>query len=354
MAVTDSIDVTDTTESNEDAYDKIIAELRKHAMTVRYIRAWTKRKSYQRRQPILPGKNFSVDEGEDMESLCREATLGILASIERHSEGQPIKCDVELLSDPPSDDKRGRAIVIATIAVEISGEGPQPKPTRESEIVGMLAQFNKTIEGLSGAVIRIANARASEAESLANMINAVSTSVTDRSKADMKWQYKIEREREETQRERERLNQATVRSRAMWGAIETWAEEWSEVGEILSRYFTAGRKPGDPPKPNPKPPTLEELRKVFEAPDIVIEGRSLSEVFDPIRALIAEMLAEPDVQRRFVIAKDRLKRTMEAIPIGARNTMQMRMLQLLGAERAQEIMTWCLYPVEQPGQARAA
>jgi len=337
MPVTTVVDTNVQPETLLDAAEAIRKEIRKHAEGCRGIRAQRQRKAREREPTIASSVDFSVEAGEDVDALCREAATRILEIIEDEAGGEQWKGEVQIIGDIGVANK---ARVLARVPLTIDGGTPQPKPTRDSEITGVIGALRVLVTDLGGTVVKIANAKGLEHESIANLVASVAKAQSKTYKKRGKWKWKMHKETEKTARETEREHSAASRSRDRWNAFETFAEEYKDVAELWSLYFMKGGKE------MPKRPTPEEVEKVFNAEaSEKIDGRPISEVFDTIRAIVSEMIAEPDVKRRCALAKKDLKKAINALSKTEQDAMKVRMIMLLGAERVSEISAWLSLPI---------
>lgn len=339
MPVTDVIDVDDAPDGVTEHAGKVFAAIVEHCADVRLVKAWRARTAKARRQSVPPAKNFVVAIDEDPIELARRTANAIMDVIATDAAGEPWRGEVELLGD---EDAKGKRNVLTSVEIKLAGGAPQPKPTKDDELVGVLGQLRETIKGLGEACVKIASTKADELSAYVSMVQSVATMVMGLNKTDGKWAYKMHRETEETNRVTEEQRSKAQRSANFWNAFETFADEWSGVAEIWSTYFAAGNKQ------LPKRPTLDELVRVFDDASMLIDGRTFQEVFDPLRAKVAEMLAEPDVKRRLAMAKDEIggeNGLINRLTQNEQNAMKMQMVAVLGAERAGEIAAWLTMPL---------
>lgn len=336
MPVTDVIDVDDAPDGVTEHTNKLFAVIEEHRAELRELKAWRARTARERRRALMPAKKFVLDLQDDPVELCRVAARGIMDVIAADAVGDAWRGEVELLGDP---DAKGKPNVLASVKVELSAGAPMPKPTKDDELVGVLGALRETIKGLGEVVVKIGHAKADEVGAYTTMVTAVAQSVTQRGTIDAKYDFKKHKESEETERVREESHERAARSAHRWAAFEVFAEEWSGVAEIWSQYFASGQREA------PKRPTVEEINAVFNAPELSVEGVPWSEIFDPIRAIVAEMIAETDVKRRCKLAKTELRKAINALSKPQQDAMKLRMLSVLGGDRCKEVSAWLSLPV---------
>lgn len=339
MPITDVIEADDSPDGVTEHAGRVFAALMEHVGEVRMVKAWRARTAKVARRSVPPAKAFAVNIDEDPTDLCRKTANAIMDVIALDAAGEPWRGEVELLGEL---DAKGKAPVLTSVDVKLAGGAPQPKPTRDDEMIGSMSVLRETIKGLGEQCVRIASTKADELAAYVSMVQSVATMVTGLSKTEGKWAYKMHRETEETARVVEEQRSKAQRSANFWNAFETWSEEWSGVAEIWSTYFAAGNKE------LPKRPTLDELQRVFDAPDMLVDGRPFSEIYDPIRAKIAEMLAETDVKRRLQMAKDELggeRGLINQLTENERAAMKLRIVAVLGQQRAGEVAAWLTMPL---------
>jgi hypothetical protein len=296
---------------------------------------------------LVPGKRFALEVGEDADALANAVASQIMEVIATDADGDAWRGEVELLGDAYDGGGRraGQPKVLATIPIKLDSGAPAPKPKREDEITSVITSLSKTIDGLGAVLVKVGQSKADEVQAYANMVKAVADSVTERTSADRKWDYKIERERQETDRMREEQLGKASRSRAMWEAFDSIGTEYKDIFEIWSKYYTRGRSPGDPANPPPSRPTAAEVAQVFDAPNLTIDGTPFSEVFDPMRAIISEMIAEADPKRRAQLARGPLRDALASLTPNAQQALKLRMLGVLGEKRCEEVAAWLTLPV---------
>lgn len=337
MPVTRVIEVDDASDETLDVTDQIRDAILKHRGAARWLRA--QRVSGRRaRTPALPTRiGCEIIESDDAREVATDAAREIIGAINADADGDAWKGEVAILGEAEGNQ---RPPVLARIPVTFDAEST-PKPTREGEITGVIGAMRETIAKMGDAVVRIANAKGLEHESIAKLVAEVADSQRKLSDSGGKWAYKMHKESEETAREAEREQGSAARSRHRWAAAETFAEEWKGVAEIWSKYFAANKG-----RAIPKRVTPDEIVKIFDAPaTVTIDGVPLREVFDPIRAIVAEMVAEPNLQRRCAIAMGPLRAAINALSPVQRDVMKARIVSELGMERAEEIAAWLSLPI---------
>lgn len=335
MPVKRVLDTNEQPESAQDAADAIRRAVIANSETVRWLRAQRK-KGPRRRVPALATKiAYTPEDGEDGDELAREAADAIMEVIAADAGGEQWAGDVDLLGE---DTRFGKPKVIASIEIMLEGEIVASPATAKAraESDSMAAQA-KTIEGLGAALVKLANAKASDAEAMAKVVQSVGEMVGK----ERKWDYKIAREKEETEREEIKERGETTRARARWDAFETLLEEYKDVAKIWSTWWTEARKPGGPP---PQRPTPEELAKVFsderfEKTVTLKDGTTAN-----LRAVVSEMIAEPDTRRRVLLAKT-LTQILNALPDETQQALKVAMALQLGVERAKEVAAWLSLPI---------
>lgn len=356
MAVTTVIDTAEPPESILDGVDAVMKELERRAGEVRRLRAQRARTARERAPAVSKSVEFTINPGEDVSSACREAAEEILKIIDEEADGEQWKGEVHLLGDPGSN---GRARVLTRVKIDLHGGTPTPKPTRDSEITSLIGAMRTTIESLGKQVIDIARAKVQLGKAEAKMMRRMAKYNGRAMKNDRKWKFKIGKEREKTERAREAALERAARSRHRWEAFESLGSEYKDVFEIWSKWYTDGTAPGrrGGKRATPQRPTRAELDKVFRdgVDEFKVDGRSFAEVFDPLYAIVSEMIEHPDVQARIALAK-RARDFIEGKPgrdgarVGglskdAQNALRMRMLSVLGLERCKEVAAWISVPV---------
>lgn len=351
MPIVEILDVADTSDELAEATGRVFASLVKYLAETREVRARGRRggeraKSGGAPRILTPSLKWQVDVSEDPTELARSFAKRIVEIITIDAGGEAWTGVVELVGDP---DDKGKPVLLDAPKIAISAGAPQPKATREDEFVGMMGvmtnaakSLGDTIKLLGDVVVKVGSTKADELSAYASMATALSAAFTSMTKSDGKWGYKIAKEKEETARTVEEERSRAQRSANFWSAIEVWSEEWKDVAVIWSQYFAgdAGRRQGMPNRP-----TLEEIDAVFTWDGASVDGVPFGEVFDPIRAIVSEMIAEPDVKRRLAMAKMQLKTAINALSESAQATMKIRMLQVLGEDRTKEVAAWLTLPV---------
>lgn len=310
------------------------------------------RRAEQRARPLPDKVPVIVESGEDLDALADDSTRRIIDIVRAAADGQTWKGEVHLMGDAAANHRR---VVIKSVPIVLEGETPaQSKAsTKDSETVQVIKAANETIracmttiDGMGKSLVNVSQALSSEKNAHAKMVNRI-TKVAGRAlRGDRKWKYKVRRQEEKSDRQREKSRERAAQTHARWDAFEVAAKEYKDVVEIWSRYFTRGRKPGDPTRPPPTRPTADEITKIFDAPEnLLVEGRPFREVFDHIRATISELVAEDNVKRRIKIAKETLVPSINALSNNAKDAMKLRILQCLGMDRAEEISAWLSLPV---------
>lgn len=227
---------------------------------------------------------------------------------------------------------------------EIHIEDPSVVATMESEVVAMMKEFRLLFGGINSGLVSIYSALGKREKQQAKLFGAVAKSQSKLSKNGAKYKYKAQREHEETEREDIGARERTAKRKFFWSAVESIGVEWKDVGEIWSKYYTLGRKPGDPPQKPPQKPTTEECAKVFASDDIFEKPYNTSEYGEvSIRAIAAQMIAEPDFTRRQLLAKA-LTEIGKQIP-DVKTKLGNALIAALGPERALEVVAWFSLPV---------
>jgi hypothetical protein len=337
MPVKRVVDTNEKPDTIEDSTELIRAAVSNHAGSTRWLRARRKRSGGGRTWlPALATKiAFSPEQNEDVDELAREAAEAIMDVITTDAGGEQWNGEVDLLGE---EARFGKHKIVASVDVLLEGETvASPAVAKQRAEADTMASQAKTIDGLGAALVKLANAKASDAEAMAKVVASVGEMVG----RERKWDYKIAREKEETEREEIKERASTTRSRARWDAFETLLEEYKDVAKIWSVWWTEARKPGGPP---PQRPTSEEIAKVFgderlEANVVLEDGTSAN-----LRAIVSEMIAEPDTRRRVLLAKT-LTKVLNALPTETQELLKMQMAVQLGVERAKEVAAWLSLPI---------
>lgn len=336
--VTEANEVPESAATASEAIAKAILE---HLPEVKMLRAQRKRGARARFPALTNRPSISVDEGERPEEIAREAAEDILQIIATDADGDAWAGDVALLGEATNF---GKAKVLKTIEVEIEGDDPQPKPTVQSEVIGTMAAMRETISKMGDAVVKIANAKGLEHESIAQLVASVAKSQARVEITSGKWAFRAEKEKQETERIREQAHRDAAQTKYRWEAFETFMEEAKEPITIWSKYFTQDRKPGDPKKPPPKKPTQEEMDAVFSVADFEQHVSMEDGSTTTIRTVITEMVAEPDPKRRVAHART-LVQVLNRLPPEVQQALKLAFLSKLGQERALEIGAWLSLPL---------
>lgn len=336
MPATTIVDAETPDEQLAELREKISSAIRKHVGAAEYVRAQRRRRLPNRTPPLPQQVRCDVDEGETIDAIAEEASVKIMEIILADAAGEKWGGEVHVCGAELRNGFGPK--ILARIPVEIDGESPEIMTKARAETDTMAAQ-SRTIDGLGSALVKIANAKASDAEAMSKMIAAVA----DMHRADAKWNYKIEKERQETEREEIKERANTTRAKARWDVFETLIEEYKDVATIWSQWFTTVRKPGEGISPG-KPPTETELASVFtdgrfEQPVTLDDGNSYN-----VRGVVAEMIAEPDRRRRIMVAK-RLTAVLNGLPPAVQTDLRATMIRVLGPERALEIAVWLSLPI---------
>lgn len=331
--------------------DTLYAELSRFGERARLLRGTPNRRvSGRKPAPLRQTVTTIVEPGEDPASVYRQCAIDMLDVIVTTASGEPWAGIVEIIGEA-DERKGGRPPILATVKVKLDDTGDaSPKPTRDSELTGVLGALKSIIEGMGVSIVKIANAKGAQEEATARLYTEIADSQRKLMSADRKWDYKIEKERQETEREVESGRASAAKSRAFWDAFESTAVEYKDLVEIWSRYYTQNRKPGDPGRAAPKAPTIDEIGRVmadetFEKETLIVDEDGQST--HSMRGLVAEMIAEPDFKRRLSLAK-RLRLVLVAQDKETQDALKLKMLSELGAERAQEVAAWLSLPVTPP------
>ena len=239
--------------------------------------------------------------------------------------------------------KKGKPKLLDTLLVEI--ENPEHLATVESEGIAIMKEARGFFSDATKGLVAVYGALGKREKYQAKMFKAMATGQTALSKSSAKWKFRERREQEETERADIGARERTAKRNFFWSAIESIGVEWKDVGEIWSRYYTAGRKPGDPAPPPPTKPTEDECRKIF--------GGRHSEVFErqydtgegrqSLRTVVATMVAEPDFERRRVLSRIFLAVALQIAD--AKNLLRQALLEHVNEQRAQAIVAWLALPV---------
>lgn len=336
--------VTDTNEqpeTSQDATDAIRKALVSHHASVRWLRAQRKKGPRRRTPPLATKIAFEVAAAEELDDICAEAASAIMDVILADADGEQWNGDVDLLGE---DTRFGKAKVIASVDVSIEGEiVPSAASVKSRAEADAMTSLAKTVDGLGTALVKLANAKASDAEAMSKIVAAFGESMG----RDRKYEYKIAKEHEETEREDIKERAATTRAKVRWNAFETLVEEGMDVAEIWSKWLTQGRKPGEPMPDPPKPPTKEECDRVFkdprlETPVTLPDGASAN-----VHTLVREMIGEGNIKRRFLLARTLLK-VLNGLPKDVADLLKVTMAVELGEKRAVEVAAWLSGPITQP------
>ncbi len=340
MPVKRVVDTNEKTDTVQDCVELVRAAVASHAGSTRWLRAQRKRAGGGRRFPALATKiAFDPTGDEDVDELAREAAEAILDVVAADAGGEQWIGEVDLLAD---EQRFGKPRIVASVDIVLEGEiVPSPETAKKRAEADGMAAMSRTIDGLGAALVKIANAKASDAEAMAKIVTAISDMVGK----EKKWDYKIAREKEETEREEIKERANTTRAKARWDAFETLLEEYKDVAKIWSTWFTEARKPGGAP---PSRPTPAEVAAVFDDErfevNVTIDDGTPGGVQANLRAIVSEMIAEPDTRRRVLLAKT-LAKVVNALPQETQQALQLTMAVKLGVERAKEVAAWLSLPI---------
>lgn len=356
MAVTTVISSAEQPEALLDGVDAVMRELEKRAHDVRGLRARRARTARERIPAVSKSVEFTIAPGEDASAACREAAEAILLIVDEEADGDQWKGEIELLGDTAAN---GRARVLARVKIDLHGGTPTPKPTRDSELTGVIGAMRQTINDLGKQVVEIAKTKVQMGKAEAKMVRRMAKYNGRATKNDRKWKWKMHREEQKTERAREEALERAARSRHRWEAFESIGVEYKDVFEIWSKWYTEGTAPGrrGGKRTVPQRPTRKELDAVFRdgVDKLAVDGRPFSEVFDPLHAIVSEMIEHPDVQARIALAK-RARDFLEGaegkdgkrrggLNEAGQNALRMRMLAVLGIDRCREVAAWISLPV---------
>jgi hypothetical protein len=237
---------------------------------------------------------------------------------------------------------------IDTLPVHIEYPEELLAPSVDSELVKMASAFTKSNEAMATKLIAIYGQLGKREKHQARMFKAMAIGQVGLSKSASKYKYREAKEREETERADIAARERTARRKFFWEAVESIGVEWKDVGEIWSKYYTHNRSPGDGKKtPPPTRPTEEECKKIFEGSQrehferqhTLSDGSTTS-----VRALVAQMIAEPDFSRRQALAK-LLTECSSKIPDREKVLRAAFGESKIDAERAMSIIAWLSLPI---------
>jgi hypothetical protein len=351
MPVTDVIDVDDTPDGVTEHATKVYAAIVEHAADLRLVKAWRARTAKERRRSLAPSKGWMLEPADDRDEMARRTANAIMDVIATDAAGDPWRGEVELTGEP---DAKGRPTVLASVEIKLTGGAPQPKATKDDEMVGVLAACRETIKTLGELVVRIGSTKADELQAYASMVIGVTETIRKLGAAQGKWDFRMHRETQETERVVEAERARAAKSRAFWDAFETFATEWKDVGMVWSKWITEQGKKGSGAQQSSDAPTADECARVFGALEfcerqITIDiggNRSTS----TIRATVAEMTAEPDAKARMALAR-RLGAMVNALSQAERDQMTKHTVEVLKVERAQQVVRWLSAPFAFEGAA---
>lgn len=228
--------------------------------------------------------------------------------------------------------------------LKIDIEDPSEGPSRESELVSILKEVRLLYAGERAGLVAIYGALGKREKQQAKLFGAVAKSQSRLSKSAGKYKYRTEKERQQTEREDIAARERSAKRKFFWEAVESIGVEWKDVGEIWSKYYTVGRKPGDPKKKPPQKPTLDELTSVFSRDEVFEKHFSTTdEGVTSMRTLAAQMIAEPDFERRRTLSRAMAEIGKQIPDIRAK--LETAMLAALTPQRALEIAAWFKLPV---------
>lgn len=351
MPVTDVIDVDDAPDGVTEHATKIYAKIIEHADDVRVVKAWRARTAKERRRSLAPAKRIELASDEDRDEQARRCANAIMDVITTDAAGDPWRGEVELTGDP---DDKGKCPVLASVEIKLVGGAPQPKPTKDDEMVGILAAARETIKTLGELVVRIGSTKADELQAYSSMVIGVTETLRKLGSSVGKWEYRAERERQETERVAEQARASAAKSRAFWDAFETFATEWKDVGMVWSRWITEQGKKGSGAQQSSDAPTADECQRVFgplefcERSITVNVGGNMTT--GTIRSTVAEMIAEPDARARMMLAR-RLGAMVDTLSAAERGKLTAHTVEVLKAERAQQVVRWLSAPFAFEGAA---
>lgn len=252
--------------------------------------------------------------------------------------------DEKKKAKPRDDSKPARQKELDRLPIEI--EDPEAMAqTIESQTVAIMKEARLLLAGERAGIVSIYDALGRREKHQAKMFKSMAQGQASTSKGTAKYHYLERREAEQTEREDIAARERTAKRNFFWSAVETFGENWHDVGEIWSRYYTQGRKPGDPPKPAPTKPTPDECDRIFGG----THSETFEKVYDTsegkqsIRSVVAQMIAEPDFERRRAWTKVFLQVGMQ-IP-NAKNVLKQALLEHVDEDRAQAIIAWIALPV---------
>lgn len=237
-----------------------------------------------------------------------------------------------------------------TLPVHIEYPEELLAPTPESELVKMANANTKLVEGVGTKLVAIYRELGKREKYQAQMFKAMARGQVGLSKSAAKYKYRSQREHEETERADIAARERTAKRKFFWEAVESIGVEWKDVGEIWSRYYTHTTTTADGEKKKkeaPKRPTADECDKIFggkqrehfEQQHTLADGTTTS-----VRAIVAQMLAEPDFARRQVLAKQ-LTECSSKIPERESVLRAAFAGAKIDTERALSIIAWLSLPI---------
>lgn len=229
-----------------------------------------------------------------------------------------------------------------TLAIHI--EDPQGVVTAESEIVAMMKEQRAFFTNMNTGVVAIYTALGKREKQQAKLFGALAKAQGRMSKSAARWKYKTVKEQEKTERDDVGSRERIAKSKFFWSAMETGLAEWVDVAEIWSKFYTVDRKPGEPRPAPPTRPTHEECTSIFSKDEIFEKQYPTDEGDKSVRAVVAEMIVEPDVARRIVLAK-LLVRVAAQIP-NALARLEAAIVSAIESEaRRRSIVAWLRLPI---------
>lgn len=340
MPVSRIVDSKNGEDDESSVEERIREALKKNIEHAVELRAQRARAAKGRTPAVSQSTSCKFEPGEDPEEHVRRAARDILDIIAIDAEGQPWKGEVAILGTPHANGKPNvlARVVKVHVNTDTSDDDDDVPRSREHELVSVIKECRVLVKDMGETVVKISNAKGLEHEAIAKLVESVAKVQAGESK----WSYRMHAETEKTERVREEAHERAARSRHRWEAFESMAAEYKDVVELWSRFVTdPTRKSGS----LPTRPTADEVRAVFDAPpDTKVDGRAWSDIFDPIRALVSEMIAEPDVKRRVALSRE-FREMVSALTKNARDAMVFRMASVLGESRAREVGAWLSLPV---------
>lgn len=322
---------TKTTESaTTDGFETLSERLLKNLPRVAYIKARRKPRTGRPSPPLACTCRFSVEPTDDAEALIAKAVDAIAEAIVRDADGNEWRGEVMLFDEANKS--------FDAVDVLIEAEMQPAKPTRDGELVGILATLRVYLGDMAKANVDLAKSLASCGVAFKDVIQSVAAHNGEEAKARYEYEWKMQESRERMHEHEVDAEAAVHRSTATKFMMGGLLEKYQPTFDTLARIYAQqqGAKATER-KPMPPRPSEDEVLRVFPLPTA-----EEPDVYADIRSVALAMLRCKDpverggLQQQIVVELSRLGSQLLV--------MQAEGERILGAQRFAEAIAWFRSP----------